>query len=77
MSPPPVATQAAAVLGYPDQRQHDAWRRMSSIRKYELFASHMKLMRELKTAGVRISHPAWDESQIEAEVAKIYLHGQS
>jgi hypothetical protein len=78
-APPPVGESAVALaaLGYPDRHQHAAWRRMSSIQKHELFVSHMNLMRELKTAGVKASHPDWSEERVKAEVARIYLHGQS
>jgi len=72
-----AAEAACADLGYPDQRQHAAWRKMSSSEKYALFASHMVFLRELKAAGVRAAHPDWDERRIETNVARIYLHGQS
>ena len=62
---------------YPDERQHRIWRGMTSAEKYEVFVSHMDLMRDLKRAGVKALHPDWSAAQVEVEVARIYVHGQT
>ena len=61
----------------PTAQQFEAWRKMTPTEKYRLFQNHMRMVRKVKTAGVRSLHPDWTESQIAQEVARIYVHART
>ncbi len=42
-----------------------------------MFNRHMAMMRELKTAGVRASHPDWSERRVQTEVADPFRQARS
>ena len=33
--------------------------------------------RELKAAGLRMQHPDWDETEVQKEVSRIFLHART
>ena len=50
---------------------------MSPSRKLELAAEFYYAARRLKACGLRMQHPDWSDSRIEARVKEIFLHAAS
>ncbi len=53
-------------------QQEEIWRSLSAQEKYALFSQLMRMLRELKTAGVRQRHPDWTGDQVSQEVSRIF-----
>lgn len=64
-------------LNLPSEKQYAIWREMTYQDKYNLFLPLMHTERALKTAGVKLPHPDWDDERVSKEVARIYLHAGS
>ncbi len=50
---------------------------MSPARKLQIGADLYWFARRLKAAGVRRLHPDWTDSEVEAEVRRIFLHART
>lgn len=61
----------------PDPRQIEIYRRMPPEKRWELAAQLYWTARELKASALRAEHPDWTESQVAAEVRRLFLHART
>ena len=54
--------------------QFEIYRRMTPEQRLRIAERMYWSARKLKTAGVRSQHPDWTESQVRAEVNRLFLH---
>ncbi len=64
-------------LELPSRRQVECWKKMDPIEKLHVFEQLMQSVRAIKKAGVRMNHPDWTETQVDAETARLFLHARS
>ena len=53
------------------------YKSMTATQKYQIFLRLYRTARQLKAAGLKLQHPAWDEKQIEDEVRRIFKHAST
>jgi hypothetical protein len=58
-------------------KQIEIFRAMSGERRLQLAEQLYWSARKMKAAGLRAQHPDWPESQVNSEVRRLFLHGQS
>ena len=70
----PVAPDVADA---PHPLQVAAWRAMGAAGRSELAAALRRQVRGWKRDALRTQHPDWTEVQLERELARIYLRGNT
>ena len=61
----------------PHPVQVAAWRKMGAAGRAELAADLRRQARGWKRDALRAGHPDWNEGQVEAELVRIYLRGNT
>lgn len=64
-------------MSLPSPEQIAIWKRMTLREKYDLFAAINRQARELTRTGIRMRKPDADPSEVERELARIWLHARS
>ena len=65
------------VADAPHPLQVQAWRAMGATGRSELAAELRRQARGWKRDALRTQHPDWTEVQLERELARIYLRGNT
>lgn len=63
-------------MNLPSPIQIVAWKKMSLSEKYQLLATTVRQARELKRIGIRMRRPDATPTEIEKELARIWLHAR-
>jgi hypothetical protein len=63
-------------MSLPTPQQVAIWKAMSYAEKYQLLAAAIIQARELKRAGLRIRFPQDGPEEIEAKLARVWLHAR-
>ena len=61
----------------PSPEQIEAYRRMTPGRRLEIAEQMYREARQLKKAWFQMQHPAWTDSELEAEVTRSFSHARS
>lgn len=69
-SEPPVADA-------PHPLQVQAWRKMGATGRSALAAALRRQARGWKRSALHAQHPGWNDAQVERELARIYLRGNT
>jgi hypothetical protein len=63
-------------MDLPSPMQNSVWRKMPLSEKYLLLAATIRNARELKRAGLRHRFPQDSPEEIEAKLARVWLHAR-
>ena len=73
MSGPQMAVLSADTTADIEQRQVDAWRRLSSVERLRLVSDTTRAVMDLSLAGIRCRHPQASERECFLRLAAILL----